>query len=309
MSTVVLLTDDAELMAELRQAFAQVAPALRVLQAHEAGAAEAEVAACWFPPVGALQALPKLRLIHSVSAGIEHLDTAGDLPAVPVCRVVDPEQRRGMVEFMRWAVIHYQRHFDLVLARQQQARWQRPPQIPAGEYRVGVLGLGSMGSAVAQDLAGAGYAVRGWSRSPKTLAGVDCHHGDSGLQDCLTGLDLLINLLPLTTATAGLLNSRVFAALAPGAVLVNGGRGQHVAAADLAAALSSGQLRAALLDVFEQEPLPADHPWWHTPGVTVTPHMASAASARCIASQIAANTQRLLTGAALLHRADPALGY
>lgn len=309
MTTVVLLTNEIELIDELRPAFAQVAPELRVLQAHEAGAAEAEVAACWFPPAGALQALPRLRLIHSVSAGIEHLDTAGDLPAVPVCRVVDPEQRQGMVEFMRWTVIHYQRHFDLALANQRQARWQRPPQIPAGEYRVGVLGLGSMGSAVAQDLAGAGYAVRGWSRSAKTLAGVDCYHGDSGLQDCLTGLDLLINLLPLTAATERLLDSQLFAALAPGAVLVNGGRGQHVAAADLTAALSSGQLRAALLDVFEQEPLPADHPWWHTPGITVTPHMASAASARCIASQIAENTQRLLTGAALLHRADPALGY
>lgn len=309
MTTVVLLTNEIELIDELRPAFAQVAPELRVLQAHEAGAAEAEVAACWFPPAGALQALPRLRLIHSVSAGIEHLDTAGDLPAVPVCRVVDPEQRQGMVEFMRWTVIHYQRHFDLALANQRQARWQRPPQIPAGEYRVGVLGLGSMGSAVAQDLAGAGYAVRGWSRSAKTLAGVDCYHGDSGLQDCLAGLDLLINLLPLTAATERLLDSQLFAALAPGAVLVNGGRGQHVAAADLTAALSSGKLRAALLDVFEQEPLPADHPWWHTPGITVTPHMASAASARCIASQIAENTQRLLTGAALLHRADPALGY
>ena len=309
MSTVVLLTDDAGLIEELRLAFAQVAPELRVRQAHEAGAIEADVAACWFPPAGSLQALPRLRLIHSVSAGIEHLDTASGLPALPVCRVVDPEQRQGMVEFMRWAVIHYQRHFDLVLARQQQARWQRPPQIPARKYRVGVLGLGSMGSAVAQDLAGAGYAVRGWSRSPKTLAGVDCYHGATGLQDCLAGLDLLINLLPLTTATAGLLNSQLFAALAPGAVLVNGGRGQHVAEADLAVALSSGQLRAALLDVFEQEPLPPDHPWWRTPGLTVTPHMASAASARCIASQIAENTRRLVTGEALLHRADPALGY
>ncbi|WP_287879439.1 glyoxylate/hydroxypyruvate reductase A [Aquitalea sp.] len=309
MSAVVLLTDDAELVEELRQAFAQVAPALCVLQAHQAGAAEAEVAACWFPPPGSLQALPRLRLIHSVSAGIEHLATAGSLPVLPVCRVVDPEQRQGMVEFMRWAVIHYQRHFDLALANQRQARWQRPPQCPAKQYRIGVLGLGSMGSAVAQDLAGAGYVVRGWSRSPKTLAGVDCYHGDSGLQHCLAGLDLLINLLPLTTATAGLLNSQLFAALAPGAVLVNGGRGQHVAAADLAAALASGQLRAALLDVFEQEPLPADHPWWRTPGITVTPHMASAASARCIASQIAENTRRLATGETLRHRADPALGY
>ncbi|BBF87651.1 D-3-phosphoglycerate dehydrogenase [Aquitalea magnusonii] len=309
MSTVVLLTDDAELITELQQAFAQVAPELRVLQAHQAGAAEAEVAACWFPPPGSLQALPRLRLIHSVSAGIEHLDSSGSLPPVPVCRVVDPEQRQGMVEFMRWAVIHYQRHFDLVLANQRQARWQRPPQCPASAYKVGVLGLGSMGSAVAQDLAGAGYAVRGWSRSPKTLAGVDCYHGDSGLPHCLAGLDLLINLLPLTAATERLLDRQVFATLAPGAVLVNGGRGQHVADADLAEALRSGQLRAALLDVFEQEPLPAAHPWWHTAGVTVTPHMASAASAHCIASQIAENTRRLSSAAPLLHRADPALGY
>ncbi|MBV8680277.1 MAG: glyoxylate/hydroxypyruvate reductase A [Aquitalea sp.] len=308
MTTVVLLTEEVELIDALRPAFAQLAPQLRVLEAHEPGAELAEVAACWFPPAGSLQALPRLRLIHSVSAGIEHLGEAATLPQLPVCRVVDPEQRQGMVEFMRWAVIHYQRHFDLVLANQQLARWQRPPQQPAHQFKVGVMGLGSMGCAVAQDLAAAGYAVRGWSRSPKQLASVSCHHGPQ-LTDFLSGLDLLINLLPLTPATQHILNRTTFAALAPGAVLVNGGRGQHVAKDDLTAALASGQLRAALLDVFEQEPLPPDHLWWHMPGLTITPHMASAASMHCIASQIVENLRRLHSGEALLNRANPALGY
>lgn len=309
MTTLVLLTEEAELIAELRPVFARLAPELRVLEPHEAGASEAEVAVCWFPPAASLQALPRLRLIHSVSAGIEHLGAPASLPPLPLCRVVDPTQRQGMVEFMRWAVIHYQRHCDQALANQQRCHWQRPPQIPAGEYRVGVLGLGSMGSAVAQDLAQAGYAVRGWSRSPRLLAGVDCYHGADGLHHCIGGLNLLINLLPLTAATEGLLDGPLLAALAAGAVLVNAGRGQHVDGEALLAALATGQLRAALLDVFEQEPLPPDHPWWRVPGLTLTPHMASAASAHCIVSQIADNTRRLLRGEPLLHRADPALGY
>ena len=308
MTTVVLLTNEVELIDELRPAFAQIAPELRVLEAHEAGANQAEVAVCWFPLPGSLQALPRLRLIHSVSAGIEHLGEVATLPGLPVCRVVDPEQRRGMVEFMRWAVIHYQRQLDRVLDNQRRALWHRPPQLTAGQFKVGVMGLGSMGSAVARDLATAGYAVRGWSRNARVLPGVACHHG-AGLHDFLSGLNLLINLLPLTPATHHILDRDTFSALAPAAVVINAGRGQHVDANDLASALRSGQLRAALLDVFEQEPLAADHPWWSLPGLTLTPHMASAASMHSIALQVVQNTRRLVAGEPLLNLVDPVQGY
>lgn len=309
MTTVVLLTRDADLIGELQAAFAAHAPQLTVVTQDDARASTATVAACWFPPVGSLAALPRLQLVHSVAAGVEHLVAAGPYPALPVCRVVDPAHRQGMLEYMRWAVLHYQRGFDQVLAHQPSQTWRRPPQVPAGDYRVGVMGLGSLGAAVAEDLADAGYAVRGWARTPKYLRGVDCQAGDAALSRFLDGLDLLINLLPLTPATAGILGHATFTQLARGAVIVNGGRGGHLDAQALATALSEGQVRAALLDVFTHEPLPATDPLWHLPGVTVTPHMASAASYPCIATQVAENTRRLAAGEPLLHTVDPALGY
>lgn len=309
MTTVVLLTEDAGLVSELQTAFATHAPQLTVVTQDDARAGTATVAACWFPPAGSLTALPELQLVHSVAAGVEHLVAAGPYPALPVCRVVDPAHRQGMLEYMRWAVLHYQRGFDQVLDKQRQQRWSRPPQLPASAYRVGVMGLGSLGAAVASDLAGAGYAVRGWSRTPKQLAGVACHAGDAALPGFLEGLDLLINLLPLTPATQGVLGQATFGRLARAAVVVNGGRGGHLDRSALRDALASGQLRAALLDVFETEPLPADDPLWRLGGVTVTPHMASAASYPCIAQQVAENARRLTAGEDLLNTVDLTLGY
>ncbi|WP_437883895.1 2-hydroxyacid dehydrogenase [Pseudomonas sp. LRF_L74] len=309
MTTVVLLSNDSLLLTQLQKAFAAHAPVLKVVLAADLAAQEAEIAACWYPPAGSLGRLPNLRLVHSVAAGVDHLGTDSSGSAVPVCRVVDPDHRRGMTEYVRWAVLHFHRDFDRVTAQQQKSVWIRHPQRPAGQFKVGVMGLGSLGSAIANDLAGAGYDVRGWSRSPKSLAGVVCHHGDTQFESFLEGLDMLVNLLPLTDATRGILCQRTFAALAPGAAIVNGGRGPHLVIEDLERALASGQLRGAVLDVFEHEPLPAGHPLWQMPGVIVTPHMASAASHECIARQVAENAQRLACGETLNNLVDPSLGY
>ncbi|GAB7531469.1 glyoxylate/hydroxypyruvate reductase A [Pseudomonas sp. 3A(2025)] len=309
MTTLVLLSRDTLLLGQLQAAFAEHAPALHVVLADDPAAVEAEVAACWYPPAGSLARLPRLRLVHSVAAGVDHLGTDCSGPNVPTCRVVDPDHRRGMTEYIRWCVLHYHRDFDRVIAQQRSNLWQRHPQRPAGTFKVGVMGLGSLGTAIAEDLAGAGYAVRGWARSERTLPGVACHHGEAGFAAFLDGLDLLVNLLPLTDATRGILNRHTFAQLAKGAAIVNGGRGAHLLIDDLHSALAKGQLRGAVLDVFEHEPLPAEHPLWHMPGVVITPHMASAASHACIARQVAENTRRLLAGVALNNRVDPALGY
>lgn len=309
MTTVVLLSSDTGLLGQLKAAFAREVPQLDVVLADDPRAAEAEVAACWFPPPGSLAALPKLRLIHSVAAGFDHLDSDPSRPDLPICRVVDPAHRQGMVEYVRWAVIHYHRGFDQVLSNQRHQRWQRPVQRPAATFKVGVMGLGSLGSAVAEDLAQAGYDVRGWARTAKQLPEVATFAGEAGLAAFLDGLDVLVNLLPLTDETRGILGAATFSALAPGAAVVNGGRGQHVRVDELELALASGQLRGVMLDVFEQEPLPADHRLWRLDGVIVTPHMASAASHDCIARQVAENARRLASGEPLLNLADPSLGY
>ena len=309
MMTVVLLANDATLLGPLREAFTRQAPELRVVLADDPAAIHAQVAACWYPPANSMARLPNLQLVHSVAAGVDHLNTDPSRPDVPACRVVDPDHRQGMTEYVRWAVLHFHRDFDRVAAQQRQSAWQRHPQRPAGQFKVGVMGLGSLGAAIASDLAGAGYAVRGWARSPRQLPGVACHHGESQFNAFLDGLDMLINLLPLTDATRGVLCASTFASLAPGAVIVNGGRGQHLLVDDLEQALTSGQLRGAVLDVFETEPLPVDDRLWQMPGVIITPHMASAASHDCIARQVAENARRLANGESLNNLVDPTLGY
>lgn len=309
MNTVALMSRDTLLLKQLQEAFARRAPQLSAVLADDPRAANAQIAACWFPLADSLAALPNLQVIHSVAAGIDHLEHDPSCPDLPVCRVVDPGHRQGMTEYVRWAVIHYHRGFDQVLEQQRQQHWERPLQRPAHEFRIGVMGLGSLGSAIAQDLANAGYEVRGWARSKKDLPGVQTFAGTDTFNPFLDGVELLINLLPLTHETRGILNRQTFEHLANGAALVNVGRGGHLNIEDLQQALARGKLRGALLDVFEQEPLPADHSLWKTPGVTITPHMASAASHDCIAEQIAENFRRLNAGEPLLNSADRLLGY
>ncbi|WP_392890582.1 2-hydroxyacid dehydrogenase [Pseudomonas migulae] len=309
MNTVVLLSRDSLLLKQLQAAFARSAPQLTAVLADDPRAKNAQVAACWFPLPGSLAALPNLQVIHSVAAGIDHLDHDPSCPDLPVCRVVDPGHRQGMTEYVRWAVIHFHRGFDQVLLQHREQRWERPLQRAAGQFKVGVMGLGSLGSAIAQDLATAGYDVRGWARSSKQISGVQTFAGGQDLKPFLEGVELLINLLPLTSETRGILGQATFDQLANGAALVNCGRGGHLDIDDLEHALQRGKLRGALLDVFEQEPLPADHRLWTMPGVTITPHMASAASHDCIAEQVAENFRRLNAGEPLINNADRLLGY
>lgn len=310
-------TDDlSDLCEPLRLAAAQDCPGLRVaLWTPQAGLGDVDPAsvvalAAWFAPPGLPAALPGLRLIASIGAGVEHVlrDTA--LPAsLPVTRIVDPDQSRGMAEFVLWAVLHHHRGLDQVLQQQGRRVWRMPPQRPASQTRVGIMGLGVMGATVASTLVAQGFVVSGWSSSPRSIAGVTGWVGDDGLEAFLAPLDVVVSLLPLTDRTRGLCDARWFARLKPGAVLVNCGRGEQVVVPDLIEALRSGHLRAAVLDVFEHEPLPADHPLWATPGVLVTPHMASAASGEVIARQIVRNTARVLAHQPPLHAVDRQRGY
>jgi glyoxylate/hydroxypyruvate reductase A len=250
------------------------------------------------PPPGSLQGLPKLRLIQSLWAGVDRLMTDATLPAgVPLARMVDPAMNAAMAQTALWAVLSLHRGFFTYQRQQQAGVWRTHAQRRADEVRVLVLGQGEMGRAAAERIAQLGYSVQGWRRD------------GTPLPNLLQEAEIVINLLPLTTETRGLLDARCFAALPAGAAIVNLARGAHVVDADLLAALDSGHLRHAVLDVFHSEPLPAGHPFWRHPRVTVLPHAAAFTDPRSAAVVAAANVRAALAGQAIAHRVEAARGY
>ena len=308
MTTIALLSqsyDMSHLVASIRRA----APELDVVMHDDSRAAHAEVAACWDPPRGAMARMPNLKLIHSIAAGVDNILSDPALPALPLCRVVDPQHARGMSEFVTWGVLHFHRRMDRVLANQARSRWERFDQAHPATCTVGVMGLGEIGSRVAGDLLRLGFSVRGWARRPRPLPGIDLFEGEASLQAFLAGTDVLVCLLPLTGQTRGILDARTFASLRPGAKLIHVGRGEHLVTEDLVAALASGRLGGAIVDVFPVEPLPMDDVLWQTPNLIVTPHMASVASSETIGLQVAQNVQRLVRGEPLHNLVDVQRGY
>jgi glyoxylate/hydroxypyruvate reductase A len=250
------------------------------------------------PPPGSLQRLPKLRLIQSLWAGVDRLLADGTVPAhVPIARMVDPWMNAAMAETALWAVLALHRGFFDYARQQRAGAWQQHPQRRAPAVRVLVLGQGEMGRAVSARLTALGYPVQGWRRDGEPLA------------DLLARSDTVINLLPLTPQTRGLLDADFFAALPAGASVVNLARGAHVVDADLLAALADGHLQHAVLDVFDGEPLAADHPYWQHPQVTVLPHVAAQTDIRSAALVAADNLRAALSGRPVLHRVLRERGY
>jgi glyoxylate/hydroxypyruvate reductase A len=259
-----------------------------------------EVAVVANPAPGSLQGLPRLRLIQSLWAGVDRLMADDSLPSgIPLARMVDPAMTQAMVETALWAVLSLHRGFFTYARQQAQGLWRWQPQRRADEVAVCVLGQGTMGAAVSQALRERGYRVSGWRRSD----------GADALQPRLADAEILVNLLPLTPATRGLIDARFLAALPRGASLVNLARGAHVVEADLLAALDNGQITHAVLDVFQTEPLPAGHAFWRHAAVTVLPHAAAATDARSAAAVVADNLQRLQDGTPLRHLVDRGRGY
>jgi glyoxylate/hydroxypyruvate reductase A len=237
------------------------------------------------------------------------------LPDVPIVRVVDADLRDRMSE---WVVLHalihlrQQRMYDW---QQEQRIWEEDAEQPAAaDVRVGVMGLGVMGADVAVKLATLGFDVAGWSRAPRSLEGVACFHGADGLDAMLARTDILAALLPLTPATRGILNARLFAKLARdgrlgGPILLNAGRGGLQVEADILAALDGGVLKAATLDVFEVEPLPEDSPLWLHPRVTISPHNAAISTPDAVVRSIVNQIESLERGESLKNVVDRTRGY
>ena len=272
--------------------------------------AEIDYALVWRPEAGLLAALPNLKLILSLGAGIDHILCDPHLPAgVPITRLVDPYLTHAMSEYVVLQVLRLHRH-DLDYRAQQQAGiWRELAQKNAGERPVGILGFGEIGQDAGRKLAALGFPVSGWSRREKAVAGFSTFAGPTGLPQLLAHTEILVCLLPLTEETQGILNARTFAALPRGAGLVNAGRGAHLVEEDLIPALDSGQLSAASLDVFREEPLPPSHPFWQHPLILVTPHIAGITNPRTAAAIILDNIRRFEQGRPLLNLVDPARGY
>jgi len=287
----------------------QHAGEIEVFLADDPGAVEAEVAVCWAPPDGALAKFPQLRLIHGIAAGVDNILSDPELPALPLCRIVAPDLTVGMTEFILWGVLYYYRNLDRVLANQRRKYWERIAPTVAATCRVGIMGVGQLGSHVAGELLRMGFSVRGWSRQEKTIEGMQSFHGEAQFNAFLGETDILVCLLPLTDQTRGILNRTTLAALPSGAALIHCGRGGHLVSAEVLAMLENQHLRGAIIDVFEKEPLPADSPFWSNPNVIVTPHIAAEASFDSILAQLRENIRRLNHGEPLLNLVDRQDGY
>ncbi|MFJ5297783.1 2-hydroxyacid dehydrogenase [Pseudomonas sp. NPDC088368] len=261
---------------EWRALFRQLAPDMPFYVWPETGPAhEVRYLAVWEPPDRLMERFPNLELLFSVGAGVDQLKGAGIPEHVPVVRMTEPGIAQDMAEYVTLAVLALHRDWPVYLERQRQKVWQEQRNVPASRRRVGVLGLGMLGRQALRQLQPFGFPLAGWSRSGGEIEGVEVFAGEAQLSAFLARTDILVCLLPLTDQTRGLLNRQLFAQLPQGAALVNVGRGAHLINDDLRAALDDGQLRAAVLDVCDPEPLPEDHPFWHDPRILITPHVAS----------------------------------
>lgn len=249
----------------------------------------------------------RCKAVLNLWAGVEKI-LGNPTLTQPLARMVDPALTRGMVEYVCGHVLRYHLGMDAHIAATP-GTWvpQEPPLAP--ERVVGILGLGELGRACATALAGLGFAVEGWSSRPKTLDGVTCHYGRDGFKALMQNSDILVTLLPLTAETENILDAAAFDLMRKGARIINPGRGALIDDDALLAALGTGQIAGATLDVFRIEPLPADHPFWTHPNVTITPHIAATTRAKSASQVIATNIARSEAGQELMYRVDPARGY
>jgi len=276
--------------------------------------ADIEYALCWRPQAGALKTFPNLRAIFSLGAGVDAILKDPELPDVPVARIVDPDMTMRMSEYVVQHVLMHHRQQRRLDEMQRNTDWSWFSQWPASAVRVGVMGLGALGSDAARKLRMMGFQVAGWSRSRKSIPDVECLAGSEELDRFLNRTDILVCLLPSTPDTRGIIDRKLIGKLAKdgplgGPVLVNPGRGEHQVEADILAALDSGDLFAATLDVAQTEPLPKDSPLWRHPKVTITPHLAADSDALTICRNILRQMERFEKGQPLENLVDRKKGY
>jgi len=270
---------------------------------------DVEYLAAWTIPPGLIATLPRLRAVFSVGAGVDQLDLAAIPAHLPLARMLEPGIEACLVSYVAMAVLALHRDLPAYLAQQRAGIWRPLPVRPPSARRVGLLGLGRLGTAAAMTLRGLGFPVAGWSRAAKAIDGIACHCGADGLADLLAVSDILVCLLPLTEATRGILNAENFARLPRGAGLVNAGRGGHLVEADLLDALASGQIGAAALDVTATEPPDAAHPFWRHDRILLTPHVGAVTQTESGIAALLDNILRHVRGEPLEGLVDRERGY
>ncbi|MAL38831.1 glyoxylate/hydroxypyruvate reductase A [Thalassospira sp.] len=251
----------------------------------------------WKQPQGLIKTLSNLKAIFSLGAGVDHVVSSPSLPAdLPVIRLEDAGMADQMVQYHLYAALHFMRDFDIYSDQQAKADWTQHPVARISKCRIGVMGLGALGAAVATALSSLGFGVSGWSRSMKAIDGITTFAGKETLGEFLGQSDILICLLPRTTETENVLNSTTLSFLPKGAAIINAARGAMINEADLLRALDTGHLRGAFLDVAVTEPLPESHPFWDHPKIRITPHIAAETRIEESVEQIAENIDRINRG-------------
>ena len=273
----------------------------------EVNGGDIDIAVVATHPKGTFADLPRLKLIQSLWMGVENIITDHDLPrGVPVARLIDPGMVAAMGETVVAYVLDWHRHFWCYRKFQQQKVWKRRRQYLASDRTIGLLGLGELGSTVAAKLQALGFNVAGWSRRPKKLDGVFC---STDLEEVVRRSNALVCLLPLTEKTNSIVTSKILSLMPKDGCVINVARGGHLVTPDLLAALESGHLAHAYLDVFETEPLLPDNPLWSHPGITITPHIAALTEPRTAVGKVAENIERVRRGEAPLNTVDFTAGY
>jgi len=309
----VYLSESIDLAAYIGEQFRTHAPGLDMRRPEEVDDPDAvRFAVAWEPPAGSFAPYRNLVLVSSIAAGVDNILHCPGLPDVPVVRIRDAEQARIMAGFVTWHVLWWERKFALHLANQASATWERLSARPPSRCRIGILGFGSMAQATARTLISLGHPVAAHARSAThagAIEGVELLHGPGSHLALAARSDILVNLLPLTDETRGILSAELFATLPDGAVLIQVGRGEHLDEAALLAALDGGRLAGASLDVFTKEPLPRDHPFWRHPKIVVTSHDAAEANFAITAEQVAEQVRRALAGLPLIDPVARDRGY
>jgi glyoxylate/hydroxypyruvate reductase A len=291
--------------------FAEVMPGAEIVVWQEGvDPGHCDYAVLWSPPAAVFAQLKRVKAMFLAGAGADAILKFGDaLPAAPLIRLGDAGMAVQMAEYVAHAVLRYFRRFDDYEKQARRGIWAPLPQHAKEDFAVGVMGMGMLGGRVLEALRHFGFPLRGWSRTPKQAEGVECFSGAEGLDRFLSGSRVLVCMLPLTPETTNLLDRTQLSKLPQGAYLINVARGAHVAEPDLLTLIRSGHIAGATLDVFRNEPLPAPHPFWEEPRITMTPHISALTVRRDSIRQIADKIRALENDEPVADVVDRNRGY
>ncbi|MFD1095048.1 2-hydroxyacid dehydrogenase [Salegentibacter chungangensis] len=271
---------------------------------------EVEFALAWNHPRGLFKNYPNLKVIASMGAGVDHITSDSEIPEdITITRVIDDRLTEDMSVFVMAQVMDRIRDLSLYKEQESEKKWNPVSYHRIEDVKIGIMGMGVMGTAVGKRLAKNGFPVKGWARSEKEIEGIDTYHGEEGLAEFLEETMILVCLLPLTPETENILDKDIFEKLPKGAYIINVARGEHLVEHDLLEMIDSGHLSGAALDVFREEPLKEDHPFWEHPRIKVTPHIASMTKAESVVPQIVENYERMKENESLKNVVEREKGY